>query len=153
MCTTGIGEDETVGNLGGERDHPLAQRGKDDRWQRTVFGVRLELLDKGANVAKRLARLDLHAEIGRCVGDADAELKPPAGNLVQIGGVLRELVDRLRVDRRYGGGKRNALGCQREADALRHVAERTRHRDPGKAAPLDLARNIERGTPAPRLGD
>jgi hypothetical protein len=35
------------------------------------------------------------------VGDADAELKPPAGNLVQIGSVLRELVDRLRVDRRY----------------------------------------------------
>src|SRR6266853_6924072 len=123
MCTTGIGEDETVGNLGGEPDHPLAQRGEDDRWQRTVFGARLELLDKGANVAKRLARLDFHADIGRCVGNADAELKPPAGDLVQIGGVLRELVDRLRVDWRYGGGKRNALGRQGEADALRHVAE------------------------------
>ena len=31
------------------------------------------------------------------------------------------------------------------ADALRHIAEGTRHRDPGKAAPLNLARGIERG--------
>src|ERR1700730_14666229 len=52
MCTAAIGEDETLGDLCRERDHPLAQRGEDDRWQRTVIGVRLELLDKGANVAK-----------------------------------------------------------------------------------------------------
>jgi len=66
---------------------------------------------------------------------------------------LRELVDRFRIDRRYGGGEWNALGRQCEANALRHVAERTRHRDPGKAAPLNLARGIERGAPAPWLGD
>src|ERR1700730_10512163 len=153
MCTAGIGEDQTLGDLCGEGDHPLTQRGEDDRRQRPVFGMRLELRDKGTNVAKWLARLDFHADIGRCVGDADAELKPPAGDLVQIGGVLRELVDRLRIDRRYGGGEWYALGRQCEADALRHVAERTRHRDPGKAAPLNLARSIERGAPAPRLGD
>jgi len=98
----------------------------------TVFSVRLVLLDKGANVAKRLAQLNLHTDIGRCVGDADAELEPAARNLMQIGSVLRELVDRLRIDRRYGGGKWNALGRQCEADALRHIAERTRHRDPAK---------------------
>jgi hypothetical protein len=37
--------------------------------------------------------------------DADAELEPPARNLIQIGAVLSELVDRLRIDRRYGGGE------------------------------------------------
>jgi len=72
---------------------------------------------------------------------------------MQIGAVLRELVDRLRIDRRYGGGERNPLGRQREADALRHVTEGTRHRDSGKTAPLNLARGIERGAPTPRLGD
>src|SRR6266851_8083006 len=100
-----------------------------------------------------LPRLDLHADVGRCMGDADAKLEPPARNLMQIGGVLRELVDRLCIDRRDGGGKWNAFSRQCEADALRHVAEGTRHRYAGKAAPLNLARGIERGTPASRLGD
>jgi hypothetical protein len=61
--------------------------------------------------------------MGGRVGDADAELEAPTGNLVQIGGVLRELIDRLRVDRCYSGGEQNAVSPQREADALRHVAE------------------------------
>src|SRR5580704_15118986 len=153
MGTAAVGEDETLGDLGRERDHPLAQRREDDWRQRTIFGVRLELLDKRADVAKRLARLGLEADINRRVGDADAKLKAPAGDLVQVGGVLRELVDRLGVDRRYGSGERNALGRQCEADALRHVAEGTRYRDPGKAAPINLARGIECGTPASRLGN
>jgi hypothetical protein len=87
------------------------------------------------------------------MGDADAELEAATRNLMQIGSILRELVGRLRINRCYGGGKWNALGRQCQADALRHVAEGTRHRDPGKAAPLNLARGIERGAPAPRLGD
>jgi len=39
MCKAAIGEDETLCNLGRERDHPLTQRGEDDRWQRTILGV------------------------------------------------------------------------------------------------------------------
>ena len=87
------------------------------------------------------------------MGDADPKLEPPARNLMQIGAGLGELIDGLRVDRRYSGGKWNALGRQCEPDALRHVAKGTRYRDPGKATPLDLARSVERGTPTPRLGD
>src|SRR6516225_258847 len=56
--------------------------------------------------------------MGRCMGDADPKLEPPARNLMQIGGGLGELIDRLRIDRRYGGGKWNALGRQCEPDAL-----------------------------------
>ena len=52
------------------------------------------------------------------MGDADPELEPPARNLMQIGAGLGELIDRLRIDRRYGGGKWNALGRQCEPDAL-----------------------------------
>jgi hypothetical protein len=83
----------------------------------------------------------------------DPELEPPTRNLVQIGTGLSELIDRLRIDRRYGSGKWNALGRQCEPDALRHIAEGTRYRDPGKAASLNLARGVERGAPTPRLGD
>jgi hypothetical protein len=38
------------------------------------------------------ARLDLHADVGRCTGDTDAELEAATRNLMHIGSILRELV-------------------------------------------------------------
>ncbi len=85
--------------------------------------------------------------------DADAEAEAAAGDLVDIGGAVREILDRAGIDRRDRGGERDALGCQRQRRALRHVAEDARHVEPGKAAPLGLARDVERDAPPPGHGD
>jgi hypothetical protein len=66
---------------------------------------------------------------------------------------MGEFLDRLRIDRRDRGGERDALRGERQAQALRHVAVLARDGDPGKAAPLDLARDVEGGAPLPRRGD
>jgi hypothetical protein len=64
-----------------------------------------------------------------------------------------EFLGRLRIDRCDRGGERDALGGERQPKALRHVAVLARDGDPGKAAPLDLARDIEGGAALPRRGD
>src|SRR5271169_2490211 len=84
--------------------------------------------------------------MGRRVGNSYAELKAPTRHFVQVGRHLRKLVDCLRIDRRDRGGEGNALGRERQAEALRHVAVLARNRDAGEAAPLDLASEIERVT-------
>src|SRR5438309_659642 len=72
---------------------------------------------------------------------------------MQVGRRLGEFLGGLGIDRRDRGGEGNALGRERQAEALRHVAVLARNGNAGKAAPLDLAREIERGAPLPRWGD
>jgi hypothetical protein len=64
-----------------------------------------------------------------------------------------ELLGRPGVNRRDRGGKRDALGSECQAHALRHVAVLARDGDPGKTAPLDLARDVEGGPPLPWCRD
>ena len=85
--------------------------------------------------------------------DADAELEAAPGHLVNVGGAVGEFLGRLRVDWRDCGGEGDTLGGERQAQALRHVAVLARDGDPGKAAPLDLASEIEGGAPLPWRGD
>ena len=85
--------------------------------------------------------------------DADAELEPPARDLVDVGGALGEFLDRLGVDRRDRGGKTDALRGKGQPRALRHVGEGAGYLDLGEAAPLDLAGDVEGGAPLARFGD
>src|SRR5262249_30245059 len=82
--------------------------------------------------------------------DADAEAKAPARDLVQERGALGEVVERARVDRRNCGAERDALGRQSKRVAQGEIGKAARRIDAGKAAPLDLAREIEREAAPPR---
>lgn len=66
---------------------------------------------------------------------------------------MRELIGRLHMDLRDRSGERDPLGRECDAETLRHVAVLARHRDPGKAAPLDLARDLQSGAPPAWRGD
>ena len=112
-----------------------------------------QLGDEIADVAEGLARRHAHAHVRRRMADADAETEAPAGDLVHEGRALREVADRARVDRRNRGAEHDALGDMRQRLAQRHVAEDARRIDAGKAPPLDLAGELERGAAAPRHGD
>ena len=149
----GIGEQHALGDLGGERHHPLAQCGEHDRRQCADAVIGFDLFDKGAGIGERLSHGDAEPLMHRAMGDADAKAKPPARDLVDIGRTRREFFGRLRIDWRDRGAERDPFGSECQACALRHVAEPARHIDARKAAPLDLARDIERSPPPPRHGN
>jgi hypothetical protein len=112
-----------------------------------------QLLNEVADVAERLAGRHAHAHVRRRMTDADTETKAPLGDLVHEGGALREVADRACVDRGDRGAEPDALGDVRQRLAQRHVAEDAGCVDARKPAPLDLARNLERGAAPPRHGD
>src|SRR5215472_7099689 len=87
------------------------------------------------------------------MGDADAEMEPAAGYLVNVGSLVGKFFGRLRIDRRDRGGEGDTLCGKRQAEALCHVAELARDGDAGKAALLDLASDIKGGAPLTRLRD
>ena len=147
------GEHHAVGDLAGEPDHPPAERREDDRREFADIVVGPVFGDEGADVAERLPGRDAHANVARPMRDPDAELEPAARDLVDIGRAVREFLARLGIDRRDRGGERDLLGGERQRRALRHVAEDARHIEPGKAAPLGFARDIEGDMPPPRHGD
>src|SRR6516162_1993234 len=153
MGQAGIGEQHALGDLGSERHHPLAQCGKHDRRQDTDAVIGFELLDKGARVGERLAGGDAEPLMRGAMRDSDAEAKAPARDLVDIGGTRREFLGRLGIDRRDRRAKPDPLSGPRQARALRHVAVPARHVDAGKAAPLDLAGDVEGPAPPSRHGD
>ena len=91
--------------------------------------------------------------MGRAVRDADAEAEAPARNLVDVGRTGREFLGRLGIDRRDRGAEGDPLGGQSQTRALRHVAVAARHVDAGKAAPLDLAGDLQGLAPPSGHGD
>ena len=95
MRAAAAGEHHTLGDLAGQRDHPLAQGCQDHRRQAADIVVGFEPADKGANVGERFAGCDPNPDMGRPVRDADAELEPSARELVDVGGRMRELLDGL----------------------------------------------------------
>src|SRR6266404_5781147 len=91
--------------------------------------------------------------MGRAMGNADAKAEAPAGNLVDIGRARREFFGSLQINGRDRGPELDALGGERQARALRHVAVAARHVDAGKAAPLDLAGDLQGLAPPSGHGD
>src|SRR5215472_3719318 len=87
------------------------------------------------------------------MGDADAEMEPAAGYLVNVGSLVGKFFGRLRIDRRDRGGEGDTLCGKRQAQALCHVAKLARDGDAGKAALLDLASDIKGRAPLTRLRD
>jgi hypothetical protein len=57
--------------------------------------VGFELRDKGADIGERLPGRHPDPDMGGPVRDADAEMKPAARELVDVGGAMRELLDGL----------------------------------------------------------
>ena len=92
MRAAGIGEDQPIGNLARQRDHTLAQCGKNDRRQRADPVIGSDLANKGADVSERLARRHSHALNRWQMCDADAELETAARYLVQIRGIVGEFL-------------------------------------------------------------
>ena len=148
MRQAGIGEQHALSDLGGERDHPLAQRGEHDRRQRADPFIGFELINKGAGIGQRLAGRDAESLMHRAVRYPDAETKAPARNLVNVSGAHREFFRRLGIDRGYRSAERDPFRSQCQPRALRYIAVPARHIDAGKAAPLDLAGDVE-GLAAP----
>src|SRR5205814_9249710 len=85
--------------------------------------------------------------------DPDTKLEAPTRDFVDVAGAVREFLDGLGIDRRDRRREGDAFGGERETGALRHVGERARYRDAGKAAPLDLARRLQRGMAPSGCGD
>jgi hypothetical protein len=85
--------------------------------------------------------------MGGSVRDADPEREPAAGDFVDIGARVGEILGDAAIDRRDRRGELDALRPHRQRDALRHVAEDARHVDTRKPAPLHLERQIERLLP------
>ena len=148
-----VGKHHAVGDLAGQRDHALAQGRQNDRRQRANALVGAEFLDETADVGQRLARRHAHAHVRRRMAHADAEPEAAAGDLVQEGRALCEVADRARVDRRNRGAEDDALRHVRQRLAQRHVAEEAGRKDARKPAPLDLARDLERGAAPAWHGD
>src|SRR5438445_12732914 len=89
----------------------------------------------------------------RAMGDPDTKAEAPARNLMDVGGTSCELLGCLGIDRRNRGAEGDPLGGECQARALRHIAVSARHVDPGKAAPLDLAGDLQRFAAPPWHGD
>src|SRR5215472_15238913 len=87
------------------------------------------------------------------MGDADAEMEPAAGYLVNVGSLMGKFFGRLRIDRRDRCSEGDTLCGKRQTQALDHVAELARDGDAGKAALLDLACDVEGPAPMTWLRD
>ena len=78
MRTRAVGEYHAVADLAGERDHALAQGGKDDRRQFADAGVRLELGDEAGDIGEGLpAAAPMRACVGAWLTPMPRRKRPP----------------------------------------------------------------------------
>jgi hypothetical protein len=78
----GVGEDEAFANFSRQSHHLRAQCGDHDGRQLANPRHRAEPLDERPHVAEWPTRHDPGASMHRSVADADAQPKPPAGDLL-----------------------------------------------------------------------
>src|SRR5262249_9399047 len=115
----------------------------DDGRQRAEVLMAAQLGDEVARVGERVARLGIPAHMTRRVADADAEPETAARYFVEERRAVREVPHAARIDRRDRGAERDPLGGERERVAGRYVAEQAGHVDPGEAAPLEFAGELQ----------
>src|SRR5262249_35567854 len=132
----------------GKRDHPLAQRRKDNWRQAADAVIGSDPFDKAADIGERLAGGDAQPPGSGAGGGPDAASEASARNLVQIGRLLCQILAPACINRRDRGAEGDALRGERQTRALRYIAEPARDIDAGEAAPVHLSRDIE-SLPAP----